>query len=1528
MVIRIAYGSVIIRYSFVRVRIVTRRTAHAGVNIKILVASLLIAIALGALLVLARQARMNMRAEKVLQAGLTAFEQENWPAAVKNLRRYLTRNPDNVGILRKYATACLAVRPLDVAEIACAISAYSKVVELDNLDHVAYEKLADLYTGVGNFQGLERIARRRLEYVPEDAKTALWLADALIQQKKRSEAKETLRSLIERVEAKGSRNVEYVRACMRMSNLVAVEQSARRKVGKGDRGLDKVELTAGDKQAEGVATPLEWLDRAVAYAPDSAEALAYRAQFYRERTQDPNGNEQENQAFTALARADLEAASALGTNDPGLCCLLVDEWTTHRQFDRAGAQLQKMEELPQERVEEHFLDESDWSVAKFLLAAKLAMRKGASAEAVPLADRALASLQNEHHRARVLPFAVPLYAAAGRISQASAALDEYLALVPKLGIAIEPRRIAWLKGLVEGAANRPYAVINTLESVVGDDASSVGQLRLLARAYAETGQTARAIVALTKYLKLYPNDAQAMSELAKLYSVQGDWSKASEIAQMAESANARDPVLKLLRIGAGISSIIARGQNIDAARLSEFSNELAQMKEQYPERVDIRLFRATLASLLGQPEGAERELKLAVEECREPLWAEMQLVRHYLSAQRTAEAINVCRTACERHAEIAVPWMTLADLHMAADDIEAARVALDRALNTISDGRQKRLIAIKLARLELTRGNPLTGIKLLKDLAGKDGQDVQVRLLLLGTAEVRQDPNATQELVTSLRKAEGEAGLWWRLHQASLWLASRTWPSRQAEIVKLLQHCIDTDPTWSAPVLLLAGMYERRGELQQVEDLYRQGLLSNPSAIELADRLLTLLEKQRRFVDAEWILRQMSGNLRAQYWRPRILEGMGDFARAIEEYRLRIANDRQDATSRIQLARLLYQETKDVGQALKYLKEAEAIAPDARTLVAVKASILKSEGKAAEAMQVLDDYVAAYNKSDAYWIRAIYLTEQGDLERAEADYRKLTTFAESGGAGYELLGNFCAGVGRLDQSITAVEEGLVAYPKNLRLKRKLMQLLLQRARGGDRERATAILTELRNLLPADPELMTTWAVEKILQEPAPKALASARETLQDVVRRDPRYARAWLALIEVLMRLGDNQAAAQQAARALEANPKNTPLLLARARVELALGYGQTAFNLAREALQGDPNSVDCFMVLAEGALASRNPSLLEQTRTLFDEAIHRLPGNERLLISRARVYAGLGRPQLAIPELEAYCQSESGGGNVEALVTLVDLYRTAGQMPQAEKTFLRAEQLALNRQMVVHARLLLRIAQKRLTDLVNISQAYIHAEQQNLATSQRAASILWSLDSPELRQEGSKLLEYNATRWPESLAARLALARVHYSMGQIERAKQLYEELLEPFPQNVDVLNELAWILQQYDQNYERALELANRGVRLAPNDENLFDTRATIFAKMPGRLTEAKRDFDTLRRLCLLDHERRPRLARTLLKLARVCVAQGEIGEAKKHATAASEIDAKINVFTTEEHAEMSDILKMESLAHQPAPPSGGGH
>ncbi len=134
----------------------------------------------------------------------------------------------------------------------------------------------------------------------------------------------------------------------------------------------------------------------------------------------------------------------------------------------------------------------------------------------------------------------------------------------------------------------------------------------------------------------------------------------------------------------------------------------------------------------------------------------------------------------------------------------------------------------------------------------------------------------------------------------------------------------------------------------------------------------------------------------------------------------------------------------------------------------------------------------------------------------------------------------------------------------------------------------------------------------------------------------------------------------------------------------------------------------------------------------------------------------------------------------------------------------------------------------------------------------------------------------------------------------------------IQCYPGDVRLLNDPACIIQEQGQDLAQALTLADRGVEQTPNDENLLDTWATILEQMPDRLDDARRDFDTLRRLCLLDPARRPRLAKALLKLARVCVALDDNDEAKRHLTKALEVDGEIVVLSPQEKGEIGGMLK----------------
>ena len=52
-------------------------------------------------------------------------------------------------------------------------------------------------------------------------------------------------------------------------------------------------------------------------------------------------------------------------------------------------------------------------------------------------------------------------------------------------------------------------------------------------------------------------------------------------------------------------------------------------------------------------------------------------------------------------------------------------------------------------------------------------------------------------------------------------------------------------------------------------------------------------------------------------------------------------------------------------------------------------------------------------------------------------------------------------------------------------------------------------------------------------------------------------------------------------------------------------------------------------------------------------------------------------------------------------------------------------------------------------------------------------------------------------------------MASALYRTGNVERAEKVYRDSLKQHPYNAQILNDLAWILQERDQDNEGALEL-----------------------------------------------------------------------------------------------------------------------
>ncbi len=1335
----------------------------AMIRIRVLLYVTGIVVVLGGSLFVARHVRRRVLSRRDLAAGQAAYEAGEWSTAYEHFKEFLGRNPDNVEIWKKYAQARLSIQPLEPAAIYGAIPAYRRVMQLDPLDGVAYDKLVKLYTATRNFTELAHIARTRMDRCPDDMKAPLWLADAQIFLDKKEEAKPDLEAYIAKIEAlpDADKHEEYVQAYLKMSQISDVNEA------------------------------LELLDEAIAYAPRSADPLVRRIQLYWDMDADTAkipGIDNNQEKLEAI-RQDLEAADKLGTNKPQLRLFLADKWLFMGEFDRAKAELIAIEDFDQETLDEHYLDPSDVLVAKYSLEAELALQRGAPIEAARLADEAITKHTQERHRRRILPSAIAAYIEAERVSDANSLLGEYAEVMPvSAGTAQDRWIFARAQAQVAQAQKKPYAVIDILEPLLLEPlrenqtaAQSQTLSRLLITAYNQTRQTPKAARTLATYLGSNPQDMEMTLRLAQAHLKMGNWSQAFEAANRVERLVPLKISAKLPRIEAAIHLAAS-----DTAALKSLATELAQLRQSLPTMATVRMLQAQIAVYLELPEQAEQMLKLALDECDESLGLRLKLAQFYLSIGRADTAIEVCIAACDRHPTSPGAWLLRARIQEVRKDYGAAQDALKEGLTSVRDRTQKRSLSLTLAILERMHGKHDDGIMRLRELAAQEGRDVQVLVHLLSIEEVRDNQEETAKLLDDLRLAEGENGLNWNYYQAMVRMESADWYTRREEIVKRLKRCLDANPQWLPPAILMLEMYEKLRDFKSYEETCRRVLLRNPEASDVANLLSNLLEQQGRFEEAQTILQQTAITASDQTdWQVRLALRSGDISQAIQELELKSSNDDQDANSRISLA-LLYHQAGDVTRAFVLLKEAATLAPDSRRLITARVRILKTEGRAEEALKTLDDYVVRQDTFEAYQLRAAYLAGEHEVARAEQDYKKLTTFAEQGATGALLLCNFYVAHKKLDAAVEQLEQAIVTYPDDRRLKRMLMQTLILRDIGQDQQDALVLLAALEEDEPDDPRLMML-RVNQLLSGPTP-SVDAAKAKLEEIIALVPTAVAAHLELVRITVLKGVEdgeqiqayETARSQLMRALGSVPNNLDLMSARSQVELALDNATRAKEIALQVLEKDPNQITALSVLLTIAREAQDTERLQEIRKSLGESIENNPDDESLRLIHARALSALQLPQIAIDELEAYCQTEPGSHGAMTIVRLARLYRQVGDMDKAQQALNEAERMDPN--------------------------------------------------LPALTEE--------RTNWATTLS----------QIGKPDQAETLLRTLMAEHPANTVVMNNLAWLLQDHFQRYDEALKIINKALGLTPGDLYLLDTRGTILQEMPDRLADAKRDFTKL--------------------------------------------------------------------------------
>jgi tetratricopeptide (TPR) repeat protein len=97
-----------------------------------------------------------------------------------------------------------------------------------------------------------------------------------------------------------------------------------------------------------------------------------------------------------------------------------------------------------------------------------------------------------------------------------------------------------------------------------------------------------------------------------------------------------------------------------------------------------------------------------------------------------------------------------------------------------------------------------------------------------------------------------------------------------------------------------------------------------------------------------------------------------------------------------------------------------------------------------------------------------------------------------------------------------------------------------------------------------------------------------------------------------------------------------------------------------------------------------------------------------------------------------------------------------------------------------------------------------------------------------------------------DSIETMRALAILLHTIGRPDESVPLYQRVLQLEPDNLIVINNLAWIMCEEQGKFQEALELAQRGLQISPNYIDLIDTRGVAYYRL-GEFNRAVEDFTT---------------------------------------------------------------------------------
>lgn len=658
------------------------------------------------------------------------------------------------------------------------------------------------------------------------------------------------------------------------------------------------------------------------------------------------------------------------------------------------------------------------------------------------------------------------------------------------------------------------------------------------------------------------------------------------------------------------------------------------------------------------------------------------------------------------------------------------------------------------------------------------------------------------------------------------------------------------------------------GELLRVQSAFPDALEAYNRALELnsghmrarnsrASVLLELNRPEDALLDLDFILELVPQDAQAAYLKAMAEARAGDRTAArlaierASENLMQLSSERmQREPASVLLAGVVAHSAGSLDQSRQHLKRYIQMRPKHVGSRKLLGRVLLDMGLGVEAVEVL--YPALNLAPDDPELLALTgsaMLMQHDFREAASLFERAIELLPEDADTREQLAVGQLGTGQNELALDSLRKVVAENPSQ---HRAAVLLTMLYSRTGRSEEAMFTANQLLERWPKE----TTYLNLRGSLFMSRGDLAAARADFETAIDIASHYVPAQLNLAKISMIEGDLDDAAERYQRVLDVNPRETIALRSMARVAVArgdikkaiayteevraIGSGnvgvsvdlvalylqageyQTARDLGLRLVSDYPESPEAIEVLALVEIAMGNTSNAR-------EVLRRVARFSNLQISRllriARLQVSIEDYQGAEVTLERAVQQEQ-----ESTLAITSLVRLDLLLGRRERALQRAQEVRQSRpgdtlgwtltgDVLVEGGSHLRaiayyqMAQSRLPDpfiTVKLGNAWRAAGYPHAAT--------W-------------VLEQWMGEYPEDILVYRSLASAYLMDGDLDRALFAHELLQQQFPDDVGILNNLAWIYN--DRGDERALGLAEQAYALSPDDPLVLDTLGWVLVK-----------------------------------------------------------------------------------------------